>query len=76
MRETLWGGEMSERICLKCTSITYANKGQHMLARAGIRGSVQRDKEKGRCSYCINIDARDRARALLILREGGVRVLP
>ncbi len=56
-------------------SITYAQKGQAALQRAGIRCQLRRTprvlEEKG-CGYCLTISQWDSMKAVEALREGNV----
>ena len=59
-----------QTIFLQCPSVTYAQKGRRVLARAGIPCRLAHFSRFG-CSYGLEIAA-DREEALALLREAGV----
>lgn len=56
-------------------SVTYAQRGEKVLQKQGLRVSLQRTprwmEEKG-CGYCLRIWTGDAAGAVAVLREAGV----
>ncbi|MBQ3865904.1 MAG: DUF3343 domain-containing protein [Clostridia bacterium] len=63
-----------QTISLRCPSVTYAQKGRQILARAGIPCRLARYSRFG-CSYGLEVAA-DRETALALLREAGVPCSP
>lgn len=56
---------------IRCPSVTYAQKGQKVMERAGFRARLTRAGAHG-CAYGLEINAPDRSEALRLLEEAGV----
>lgn len=64
---------MGKQKCIQVRSVTYAQKGQEILKRYGIRASLSR-KAGGKygCAWCITVPASQSETAKSLLIGGGV----
>jgi hypothetical protein len=60
-----------ETLILRCPSVTYAQKGQVILEKAGYRARLTRLGAHG-CAYGLEINAPDRSEITRLLKEAGV----
>ena len=60
-----------ETLIIRCPSVTYAQKGQGVLEKAGYRARLTRLSAHG-CTYGLEVNAPDRSIVEHLLKEAGV----